>query len=138
MAPGGNRVAVHVATRQVILLDTNAVIWLDQNHRRARPLSRTASALAISPATLLELQFLVEIGRIRLSDRGLAGISADERWTVDEPPVVEWFEEAAHESWTRDPFDRLIVAHARVRRCRVATGDRTLLERLRASERLEL
>jgi PIN domain nuclease of toxin-antitoxin system len=130
--------AVHAATRPVILLDTNAVIWLDQNHRRARPLTRTATLLAISPATLLELQFLAEVGRIRLPDRGLARIAADDRWTVDEPPVLGWFTGAAEESWTRDPFDRLIVAHARLRRCRLATGDRSLLEHLRSAERLEL
>jgi PIN domain nuclease of toxin-antitoxin system len=122
----------------VILLDTNAVIWLDQNDRRARPLARTATPLAISPATLLELRFLVEVGRIRLPGGGLPDIAADDRWTVDEPPAMDWFARAAEESWTRDPFDRLIVAHARLRRCRLATGDRTLLDRLRPAERLEL
>jgi PIN domain nuclease of toxin-antitoxin system len=122
----------------MILLDTNAVIWLDQNHRRARPLARSAAPLAISPATLLELQFLAEIGRIRLPDRGLQALAADDRWTVDEPPAIDWFTGAAEESWTRDPFDRLIVAHARLRRCRLATGDAGLLAHLRAPERLEL
>jgi PIN domain nuclease of toxin-antitoxin system len=131
-------VAVHAATGQVILLDTNAVIWLDQNHRRARPLTRTATPLAISPATMLELQFLVEAGRIRFPQGGLEAITADDRWTVDEPPALDWFGRAAEESWTRDPFDRLIVAHARLRRCRLATGDQTLLDRLRPAERLEL
>jgi PIN domain nuclease of toxin-antitoxin system len=122
----------------VILLDTNAVIWLDQNHRRARPLARTATPLAISPATILELQFLVEVGRIRFPQNGLDALAADDRWTVDEPPALDWFARAAEESWTRDPFDRLIVAHARLRRCRLATGDKTLLDRLRPAERLEL
>jgi PIN domain nuclease of toxin-antitoxin system len=122
----------------VILLDTNAVIWLDQNHRRARPLVRTATPLAISPASILELQFLVEIGRIRFPQGGLDAIAADDRWTVDEPPGLAWFGRAAEETWTRDPFDRLIVAHARLRRCRLATGDQILLDRLRPAERLEL
>jgi PIN domain nuclease of toxin-antitoxin system len=44
----------------------------------------------------------------------------------------------AEESWTRDPFDRLIEAHARVRRFRVANGDAALPARLSPSERLEL
>ena len=122
----------------MILLDTNAVIWLDRNHRRARPLARLSAPLAVSPATLLELQFLTEAGRIRFQGRGLAGFVADERWTVDEPPAADWFTRAAEESWTRDPFDRLIVAHARLRRCRLATGDTTILGHLRAAERLEL
>jgi PIN domain nuclease of toxin-antitoxin system len=122
----------------VILLDTNAVIWLDQHHRRAQPLAHNATRLAISPATLLELQFLAEVGRIRLPGRGLDAIVADQRWTVDEPPAIDWFSRAAEESWTRDPFDRLIVAHARVRGCRLATGDKSLLAHLRPAERLEL
>jgi PIN domain nuclease of toxin-antitoxin system len=57
---------------------------------------------------------------------------------VDEPPAVEWFEQAAGESWTRDPFDRLIVAQARLRRFRLATGDAAILEQLMPAERVEL
>ena len=121
----------------MILLDTNAVIWLDQNHPRARKLARSASRLLLSPATLLELRMLDEIGRLRLRT-GLRGIIESDRWQVDEPPALQWFERSAEESWTRDPFDRLIVAHARLRLVRLATGDSAILERLRPSERLEL
>ena len=121
----------------MILLDTNAVIWIERRHRRARPLARR-TGLAVSPATILELQFLAEAGRIRLRGRGLQDIIDDERWVVDEPPSMDWFRGAAEESWTRDPFDRLIVAHARLRRFTLATADGALLERLRPTERLEL
>lgn len=121
----------------VILLDTNALIWLDQNHPRTRKLARSASRLFVSPATLLELQLLDEIGRLRLRS-GVHGIIDSPHWRIDDPPAVEWFEQSADESWTRDPFDRLIVAHARVRGFRLATGDRAILDRLRASERMEL
>lgn len=121
----------------MILLDTNAVIWLDQDHVRVRALARSSSRLIVSPATLLELQMLDEIGRLRLRAR-LRGIIDSDRWEIDDPPAFEWFEHAAEESWTRDPFDRLIVAHARLRRARLASGDRAILERLRPSERIEL
>jgi PIN domain nuclease of toxin-antitoxin system len=121
----------------VILLDTSAVIWLDQNHARARALVRSSSRLIVSPATLLELQLLDEIGRLRLRAR-LRGIVESDRWDVDEPPALPWFEHAAEETWTRDPFDRLIVAHARLRRVRLASGDGAILERLRPSERVAL
>jgi PIN domain nuclease of toxin-antitoxin system len=121
----------------VILLDTNAVIWLDRNHPRTRRLARSASRLFVSPATLLELQLLEEIGRLRLRAR-VRGIVESDRWELDGPPAVEWFEQAADESWTHDPFDRLIVAHARVRGFRLASADAAVLERLRASERVEL
>jgi PIN domain nuclease of toxin-antitoxin system len=121
----------------VILLDTNAVIWIDQNHPRTRKLARSASRLFVSPATLLELQMLDEIGRLRLRG-GVRAIVESELWHLDDPPAVDWFEQSAEEAWTRDPFDRLIVAHARVRGFRIATGDRAILDRLRASERVEL
>ena len=121
----------------VILLDTNAVIWLDQNHRRVRALARSKSRLLVSPATLLELQMLDEIGRLRLRS-GLRGVIDSDRWEIDEPPAVQWFEQAAEESWTRDPFDRLIAAHSRLRRFKLASGDGAILERLRPSERVEL
>ena len=77
------------------------------------------------------MQFLSETGRIRLR-RGatISQLADDEEWLVDDPPSAEWFEEAVQLGWTRDPFDRLIVAHARVRGWRLATADRALIDRL--------
>jgi PIN domain nuclease of toxin-antitoxin system len=57
---------------------------------------------------------------------------------VDETPAIDWFVAAAEQSWTRDPFDRLIVAHAIVRRARLASADETLLKHLRPAQRLPL
>jgi len=122
----------------VILLDTNALIWIDQNHRRTRTLVAAPERLAVSPASLLELRFLIETGRLGLRRGSVEAIAHDDRWVVDAPPAVDWFEAAGEESWTHDPFDRLIVAHARLRRCRLATADREVLDRLRSSERLAL
>ena len=119
----------------VILLDTNALIWIVTNHRRGRGLLRQAAPLAISPASILELGLLVTIGRLRVR---VPDVIEDDRWAVDDPPAAEWFTRAADEVWTRDPFDRLIVAHARLRRARLATGDTAILAHLRASEALAL
>ncbi len=121
----------------MILLDTNAVIWLDQDHRRARPLAR-AGRLYLSPASLLELQFLHEVGRLQLPDAGVDAIAHDDRWALDDPPAASWFLLAADLTWTRDPFDRLLVAHAKLRGWKLATGDDRLLERLGPRERLTL
>lgn len=117
----------------MILLDTNAIIWIVTNHRRGRALLRQSAGLSISPASLLELAMLVSLGRLRVC---LADVIEDDRWGVDDPPSVEWFTRASDESWTRDPFDRLIVAHARLRRARLATGDGAILQHLRPSEAL--
>ncbi len=40
--------------------------------------------------------------------------------------------------WTRDPFDRLLVAHAQLRGFKLATSDAVILERLDPREVLEL
>ncbi len=122
----------------VILLDTNAMIWIERNHPRARPLRSAGRKLYISPANLLELQILVESGRLRLRDRSVADLAEDPRWLLDEPPAAAWFEEALGLGWTRDPFDRLIVAHARLRGWRLATGDAALLDRLSARESVSI
>jgi PIN domain nuclease of toxin-antitoxin system len=122
----------------VILLDTNALIWLWRGHRRVRQLS-AAGRLFASPASILELQILAESGRVSLR-REVTAASAlvDPRWIIDEVPSTRWFSAAADIAWTHDPFDRLIVAHARVRGWKLATSDAAVLERLSPSERLEL
>jgi PIN domain nuclease of toxin-antitoxin system len=123
----------------VILLDTNAVVWFHRGHRRGRRLESHAGQLYVSPVSLLEIQFLVEIGRIRLrTGSAVRDLAADDRWVVDNPSSVDWFERALDLPWTRDPFDRLLVAHAALRGWRLATGDGDLLDRLGPGGSLEL
>ena len=125
--------------KAVILLDTNAVIWLHDRHPRAATLERDGRPLYVSPATLLELQVLTESGRLSLR-RGATPqqLLGDDRWAQDDPSAAAWFEAALDIVWTRDVFDRLLVAHARFRRWRFATADALILEHLAAHEILEL
>jgi PIN domain nuclease of toxin-antitoxin system len=122
----------------VILLDTNAIVWMLQGHRRGRPLQGRAAPLYLSPVSLLEIQLLTEIGRIRLhSGSTVRDLAVDDRWVLDNPSSVDWFEHALEMPWT-DPFDRLIAAHAALRGWRVATGDAALIERLGPARCVEL
>ena len=122
----------------MILLDTHAAIWLARGDRRTRALNGLPR-LYISPATVLELQFLSEVGRIRFtSSVSAATFASDTRWRMDEPPAGRWFETACEVGWTRDPFDRLLAAHARLRGWKLATADEVLLSRLGASEAMAL
>ena len=118
----------------MILLDTHAAIGLARGHKRSRPLERLPR-LYLSPATLLEVQFLAEAGRVRLArGQSAAALARDDRWRLDEPPSAKWFAAACDLDWTRDPFDRLLAAHARLRGWKLATADNVLLERLAPSE----
>jgi PIN domain nuclease of toxin-antitoxin system len=122
----------------VILLDTNAVIWITRNHPRARRLARTPR-LYVSPVTLLEVQMLIQGGRARpVAGRSAFELAHDPRWLHDEPPSGDWFQAAMDVSWTRDPFDRLIVAHARVRGWKLATADTNVLRHLSPREAIAL
>ncbi len=115
----------------MILLDTNAVIFALAGHRRARPLARHAGSLYFSPVTLIEMQFLQEVGRGRFTTADpLAAAREDPRWTVDDPSIDALVTAALPLTWTRDPFDRLLAAHALHRGWRLATTDAALLAHL--------
>ena len=115
----------------MILLDTNAVLWALAGSPRAAPLTTLGPSLRLSPVSLLEISFLVEVGKIELiAGRSVAEIADDARWQLDSPSSGRLFTAALDLDWTRDPFDRLLVAHARYRRWRFATGDRQLQRRL--------
>jgi PIN domain nuclease of toxin-antitoxin system len=123
----------------MILLDTNAVLWLLTNHERAKPLLELPLPLYLSPISLLELKFLLEVGRLKLgSDSTLQDIANDSRWTLDNPSLYSVTLAALDIDWTQDPFDRLLVAHANARRWKLATGDRQLKVKLGRERVLEL
>ncbi|HYD47226.1 MAG TPA: PIN domain-containing protein [Terriglobales bacterium] len=123
----------------MILLDTNAVLWLQSGHPRALPLLNKRGRLYASPVSLLDLQLLVEVGRLGLKPGvDLVDLMHDDRWLMDDPPAVGWFERALALPWARDPFDRLLVAHAQFRGWRLATGDSSILAESDSSRCIEL
>jgi PIN domain nuclease of toxin-antitoxin system len=122
----------------VILLDTHAVIWLEQRHRRTAAFARRATELYVSPASVLELQFLAEAGRIRLRASTARTLLDEGPWPLDDPPAAAWFGRACEVGWTRDPFDRLLVAHAGLRGWRLATADQRMLANLPGSRVIPL
>jgi PIN domain nuclease of toxin-antitoxin system len=122
----------------VTLLDTNALIWMAKKHSRAKRLLSINRTLYISPANVLELQFLYETNQVQWPSGTVQSIVKDDRWALDEPPAVAWFMRATELSWTRDPFDRLLAAHALVRGWRLATSDDLILKHLGASSTLAL
>ncbi len=70
--------------------------------------------LLLSPMVRVELEYLFELGRCPLSSsRVLDFLESTCDVKVCPLPFDRVARAACHESWTRDAFDRLIVAHAR-------------------------
>jgi PIN domain nuclease of toxin-antitoxin system len=87
--------------------------------------------VAASPFVLLELAYLKEVGRARdpvLAMR--AALRRDIGLEIVDVSLLELTQEAIELTWTRDPFDRLIAAHAIVAGAPLVTADRTILENL--------
>jgi PIN domain nuclease of toxin-antitoxin system len=99
-------------------LDTGVAVWLSE--RKLSSLSKDAKGvlrradLLISPIVLIELEILYEIRRIVLRSREIQ-MKLEHELSVQVcgfsfPSIAQ---AALNEKWTRDPFDRIIVAHAK-------------------------
>jgi PIN domain nuclease of toxin-antitoxin system len=84
-----------------------------------------------SPIVELELTYLHEIGRV--SEPAAAPLSALRRsigLEIADVSFAALVQAAKDLTWTRDPFDRLIAAHATLADVPLITADRTILEHL--------
>ena len=112
-----------------VLLDTHFLIWTTLESpqlNRYRWLGRYLP-WGVSPVSLLELQYLSEIGRLRVEQPAfMDALKQDRRFVVDEVPLVPLVRRAFRLSWTRDPFDRLLAAHSSVRRVPLCTVDQVI------------
>ena len=112
----------------VIYLDTHVVAWLyggrtDLIPPRARALIEDNPVLA-SPMVALELQYLFETGRTaEPAQTVLQALGRDLGLRLCDLPFADVAGAAVRQSWTRDPFDRIIVAQAAVRRAPLVTRD---------------
>jgi PIN domain nuclease of toxin-antitoxin system len=111
------------------LLDTHFLIWVLAKARRLKqfPWLADYSPWGVSPISLLEIQILSETGRIKLTGDFAASVMADSRFILDEAPSVTLVQKAMDLAWTRDPFDRLIVAHSLVRRLPLCSVDSNII-----------
>lgn len=102
----------------IAYLDTHAALRLSDGRGRigrdAAQLIRRADLLC-SPIVFIELEYLFEIGRTTLSAKDiLKKLEHELGARLCELPFAKVAAAAVHEKWTRDVFDRTIVAQARV------------------------
>lgn len=120
----------------MIYLDTHVVAWL--YFGQAQELSRDAAAaiesspLFISPMVLLELGYLHELGRLAVTaEKIVQTLAGDIGLEIAQQPFADVARQALHETWTRDPFDRLIVAQAKLSQSRLLSRDRLIRQHYR-------
>ena len=115
----------------LIYLDTHVVTWLfagrlDLLPAEVRELLDDGDLL-ISPAVKLELQYLFEVRRTaEPAQVVLASLGREVGLKVCDLPFSDVAEIALAMDWTRDPFDRLIVSQAELRRAPLITKDRLI------------
>jgi PIN domain nuclease of toxin-antitoxin system len=102
----------------IAYLDTHTASRLA--HGRAR-IGREAAQLIqraellISPMVLVELEYLYEIGRLTLPGKDiLRKLEHELGLRLCDLPFADVVRAALDEKWTRDAFDRIIVAQARL------------------------
>jgi len=88
----------------------------------------------VSPAVVLELQLLHEIKRLRaVAFKVIERLSSEIGLVVCRLPFTSVLEHAVKQSWTRDPFDRLIVAQASANDAALVTKDGGIRDNYRRS-----
>ncbi len=113
----------------LIYLDTHVVVWLHEEGGAAVPaasarLIEETLDVRISPMVRMELQYLYEIDRI--SEPPLPVLDTLESllgFYICSAPFPAIIKEAEGQNWTRDPFDRLIVAQAALYNALLITKD---------------
>jgi PIN domain nuclease of toxin-antitoxin system len=115
-------------------LDTHVVVWLHDGQRQRIPEAAQqlldTEPLAISPIVELEIAYLFEIGRISYPPDVVLADLAPLDLSVSASPFSSVVRAAIGLRWTRDPFDRIIVAQAIVDGVPLLTADKTILAHL--------
>jgi PIN domain nuclease of toxin-antitoxin system len=99
-------------------IDTQVAVWIGlgdlEKLSTGAKVHMTGASLLISPAVVLELEYLYEIGRFTLRAHDIVRkLEREINLRVCTLPFLKVVEAGIDEKWTRDPFDRLVVAHAK-------------------------
>lgn len=117
----------------MIFLDTHVVVWLFAKERSGFSQSALdyveSNELAISPIVELEVEYLFETNRITTHAPEIIDyLSRTIQLQVEELDFKAIARRATGLKWTRDPFDRIITAHADYCDAKLLTKDRRIHE----------
>jgi PIN domain nuclease of toxin-antitoxin system len=112
-------------------LDTHITIWLYE--KRLDLLSEKAKQyieendLFISPAVKLEIEYLFEIERIKDNSETICNfLERNMDLKIEKSSFSEIIKISLNEKWTRDPFDRIIVAHSKLKDYTLISKDKKI------------
>jgi len=112
-------------------LDTHIAIWLYE--KRLDLLSEKAkhyiekNDLFISPVVKLEIEYLFEIEKIKdNSDTIYSFLERNIDLKIENSSFPEIIKISLNEKWTRDPFDRIIVAHSKLKDYTLISKDKKI------------
>lgn len=115
----------------MIYLDTHVVVWLyaglTKKFSKSSQQLINEHDLKISPIVRLELQYLFEIKRISDGPKTILD-DLSERIGMSQctKPFEQVISKALTIDWTRDPFDRIIVAQASIDGNYLISSDETI------------
>ena len=113
-------------------IDTHVAIWLYADKALVPDevlVFLDSEELFLSPMAALEIEYLAEIGRIAVDSRTIIGFLGESiSLRLEERHLARALLAARDVKWTRDPFDRIIVAHAESMRATLVTRDETIRE----------
>ena len=112
-------------------LDTHIAIWLYE--KRLDLLSEKAKQyiekndLFISPVVKLEIEYLFEIKKIKDNSETICNfLEKTIDLKIEKSSFPEIIKISLNEKWTRDPFDRIIVAHSKLKDYTLISKDKKI------------
>ena len=117
----------------MIYLDTHIIVWLYagllEKFSQSIQTILNENEILISPIVRLELEYLYEIERVREPAHVLVADLADRiGLRVCEKDFNAIVSQAIKLTWTRDPFDRLIVSNAALNNNILISKDQNILD----------
>lgn len=130
MAPRRRVVGAETVSRR-LLLDTHVWLWWQADDTRlgteSRQLIQRASEVRFSAVSAWEIAIKAGLGKLQLPKGADVGAALAESGFVALPVDIEHAEDVRRlPDLHRDPFDRMLVAQARVEGLTMVTADRQL------------